>query len=224
MHTFCERPLSELVRTRRATDAFTPEPMPDDDLEKILYACLEAPSSYSLQPWRFVVVRDAEQRIRLRAAAMNQQKVEDAPVVIVACGDALGWREDLEEIIRLGRVHDIGGDAWADRKRRNVIADSHPNISMWLTKQTMIAATTMMGMAEALGYDTGPMEGFDEEEVRTVLGIPTHVRVLLLLAVGHLRGEDGKYPGRLSRSRTVFAERYGRPFRFRKMTRLVKMI
>jgi nitroreductase len=216
LHTLCERPLSELVRTRRATDAFTPEPIEDDDLERILHAGLEAPSSYNLQPWRFVVVRDPEQRIKLRAAAINQQKVQHAPVVIVACGDTLGWREDLEEVIRLGQEQGIGGDAWAQRKRKNVTADlgSHPNISMWVTKQTMIAATTMMWMAEALGYDTGPMEGFDEEEVRTVLGIPRHVRVLFLLAIGHLRGEDGKYPGRLSRSRTVFAERYGQSFRF----------
>ena len=111
-----------------------------------------------------------------------------------------------------------GGDAWAQRKRKNVTADlgSHPNMSMWVAKQTMIAATTMMWMAEALGYDTGPMEGFDEEAVRTVLGIPTHFRVLFLLAIGHLRGEDGKYPGRLSPSRTVFADRNEQPFQFTK--------
>jgi nitroreductase len=214
MRAFRERPLTELVRARRATDAFTPEPIPGQDLHRILQAGLEAPSSYNLQPWRFVVVRDQEKRRKLRVAAMNQQKVEDAPVVIVACGDTLGWREDLEEIIRIGREHGIGGDAWADRKWRNVTADlsSHPNISMWVTKQTMIAATTMMWMAEALGYDTGPMEGFDEEQVRAVLGIPKHVRVLFLLALGHLKGEDGKYPGRLLASRTLFAERYGQRF------------
>jgi nitroreductase len=211
-----EKPLSELVRLRRATDSFTPEPISDGDLEEILRAGLEAPSSYNLQPWRFVVVRDRSQRRKLRMAAMNQQKVEEAPVVIVACGDTLSWREDLEEVIRFGQEHGIGGDAWAQRKRTNVTADlgSHPNISMWVAKQTMIAATTMMWMAEALGYDTGPMEGFDEEDVRKVLGIPTHVRVLFLLAIGRLRGEDGKYPGRLSRSRTVFGECYGLPLRF----------
>ena len=214
MRTFRERPLAELVRTRRATDAFRSEPIPREELEQILQAGLEAPSSYNLQPWRFVVVRDQERRRKLRIAAMNQRKVEDAPVVIVACADTLGWREDLEEIIRIGRENDIGGDAWADRKRRNVIADlsSHPNISMWVTKQTMIAATTMMWMAEALGYDTGPMEGFDEDKVREVLAVPEHVRVLFLLALGHLQGEDGKYPGRLPPSRTLFAERYGQPF------------
>ena len=214
MRIFREKPLTELVKTRRATDSFISQPIAKEDLEQILKAGLEAPSSYNHQPWRFVVVRDQEQRRKLRIAAMNQRKVEDAPVVIVACGDTLGWREDLEEIIRIGREHDIGGDAWADRKRRNVIADlgSHPNISMWVTKQAMIAATTMMRMAEALGYDTGPMEGFDENKVRAVLGVPEHVRVLFLLALGHLQGEDGKYPGRLPPARTLFAERYGQTF------------
>src|SRR5437773_2085019 len=209
-----EKPLSELVRLRRATDTFAADSIADSDLEEILRAGLEAPSSYNLQPWRFVVVRDVSQRRKLRVAAMNQEKVEEAPVVVVACGDTLGWREDLEEVIRLGQEHGIGGDAWAQRKRKNVTVEcgSHPNMSMWVAKQTMIAATTMMWMAEALGYDTGPMEGFDEEAVRTVLNIPAHVRVLLLLAVGHLVGEDGRHPGRLSPARTVFSETYGQPF------------
>ncbi len=209
-----ETPLFELVRSRRATDNFSPEPVSDSDLQEILRAGLEAPSSYNLQPWRFVVVRDLHQRRKLRAAAMDQPKVEEAPVVIVACGDTLGWREDLKEVIRLGQEHGIGGEAWAQRKRKNVTADlsSHRNMPMWVAKQTMIAATTMMWMAEALGYDTGPMEGFDEEQVRAVLNIPATVRVLLLLAVGHLVGEDGRYPGRLSPARTVFSETYGQPF------------
>src|SRR5438094_9298666 len=209
-----EKPLSELVRLRRATDTFAAESIADSDLEEILRAGLEAPSSYNLQPWRFVVVRDGNQRRKLRMAAMNQQKVEEAPVVIVACGDTLGWREDLEEVLRLGQEHGIGGDAWAQRKRKNVTADlrSHRNMPMWVAKQTMIAATTMMWMAEALGYDTGPMEGFDEEQVRAVLTIRATVRVLFLLAVGQLIGEDGRYPGRLSPARTVFSETYGQPF------------
>jgi nitroreductase len=79
----------------------------------------------------------------------------------------------------------------------------------WVTKPTMIAATTMMWMAEALGYDTGPMEGFYEDHVRQVLEIPNHVCVLFLMAIGKLDGEDSKYPGRLPASRTLFAERYG---------------
>ena len=211
--TQSERQFIEIVRGRRATPAFSPSPVHGEDLKRILEAGLEAPSSYNMQPWRFVVVRDPEQRRRLRAAAMNQEQVEQAPVVIVACGNTEGWREDLEEVIRIGRDHGFNEESRIERKRKNVPADlgSHPNIAMWVTKQTMIAATTMMWMAEALGYDTGPMEGFYEDQVREVLGIPEHVRVIFLLTVGHLQGEDSKHPGRLPASRTVFSERYGQP-------------
>jgi nitroreductase len=204
---------ADIIRQRRATPAFSTMAVRDDDLHTILAAGLEAPSSYNLQPWRFVVVRDLEQRKRLRVAAMNQAQVEDAPVVIVACGDTQGWNEDLDDVIGIGRTHGFDQESVIDRKRKRVTDDigSHPNIGMWVAKQTMIAATTMMWAAEALGYDTGPMEGFDEDQVRQVLGIPRHVRVIFLLAVGHLQGEDGRYPGRLPASRTVFGERYGAP-------------
>ena len=208
-----EKKLADIVRERRATPAFSQTPVRDEDLRKILHAGLEAPSSYNMQPWRFVVVRDPEQRKRLRVAAMNQEQVEQAPVVIVACGDTEGWKEDLAEVIRIGRAHGFDDKSRIERKRRNVTEDlgSQPNMGMWVTKQTMIAATTMMWMAEALGYDTGPMEGFYEDQVRKILGIPENVRVIFLLAVGHLQGADGSYPGRLPVSRTVFAERYGQP-------------
>ena len=45
-----------------------------------------------------------------------------------------------------------------------------------------------------------------------MLNIPAHMRVLFLLAIGRLRGEDDRYPGRLLPARTVFAETYGQPF------------
>ena len=219
-----DKNFSDVVRARRATPAFSSDPIDDQDLKKILRAGLEAPSSYNMQPWRFVVVRDPEQRKRLRLAAMNQEQVEQAPVVIVACGDTKGWKEDLEDVIRIGRNRGFTSEAQIERKRRNVTQDlgSQPNMAMWVTKQTMIAATTMMWMAETLGYDTGPMEGFHEDEVREVLGIPRHVRVIFLLAIGRLKGKDGQYPGRLSASRTVFADRYGDPLDLEDCGRLAK--
>ena len=95
--------LSQAIAGRRATPSFDGVPIPDADLKKIIDAGLHAPNSYNLQPWRFVVVRSAEQKKRLRGASFNQAKVEEASVVIVACGDADGWRNgDLEEMLRQG--------------------------------------------------------------------------------------------------------------------------
>jgi nitroreductase len=54
-----EKPLSQAIQERRATPSFEDVPIHNADLEKIIRAGLEAPSGYNLQPWRFVVVRDA---------------------------------------------------------------------------------------------------------------------------------------------------------------------
>ena len=206
-----ERPLSQVVRERRATPHFEATPVPDEDLRKILEAGLSAPSGYNLQPWRFVVVRDAEQRKRLRAAAMNQQKVEEAPVMIVACGDSDAWHgEALDEMLRISAQNGYGGDPEKMKKTLNETFVNHANLPMWLNRQVMIAFTHMLLMAEALGYDTAPMEGFWEDKTRATLKIPESVRVVALLGIGRLKGDDKKYGGRRPLDHIVFAEEWGK--------------
>src|SRR2546421_6518107 len=101
-----EKPLSQVIQERRATPQFEHGPIHVADLEKIIRAGLEAPSGYNTQPWRFVVVRDPEQKKKLRQAAFGQPKVEQASAVIVACGDPLGWKDDdLEEMHRTSTQH-----------------------------------------------------------------------------------------------------------------------
>ena len=216
-----EKMLSQAIRDRRATLSFLPDPVPENDLKKILEAGLSAPSAYNLQPWRFVVVREAEQRARLRQAAMNQLKVEEAPVVIVACADLDGWRSgDVDEIIRLAQQHGYGDEARYASMRKNIAnffsaagnaGGLAPDFAVWANRQTVIAFTTMMWMAEVLGYDTAPMEGFYEDKVKATLSIPAHVRVVALLAIGHRKGEDKVFAGRFAMQRTVFAEKWGNP-------------
>jgi nitroreductase len=214
-----EKTLSVAIVERRATPGFLPDTVPEADLRRILEAGLLAPSSYNLQPWRFVVVRSTEQRARLREAAMHQPKVEEAPVVIVACGDPQGWRTNLDEELRVAQEHGWGGEKEHASVRKNVTrffesgpgnaGGTAPDFAVWVNRQTMIAFTTMMWMAEVLGYDTAPMEGFYEDKVKAALGIPEQVRVVVLLAIGRRKGEDKRFAGRLSMAQTVFAENWG---------------
>src|SRR5271163_1802417 len=97
-----KKTLIEAIEERRATPSFDGTPIPADDLKQILDAGLHAPSGYNMQPWRFIVVQSAEQKRKLRAASYNQGKVEEASAVIVACGDADGWRRDLDLMLELG--------------------------------------------------------------------------------------------------------------------------
>jgi nitroreductase len=216
MENTIEKPLSQAISARRATSSFDGRPIPGDDLKKIIEAGLKAPSGYNLQPWRFIVVRSPEQRKRLRTASYNQAKVEEASAVIVACGDADGWRNgDLEEMLRLGRE---GGmpENYAEQAKTTIpeYLSNHPNLPMWLNRHVMIAFTSMMMMAEVLGYDTAPMEGFEEQKVREVLRLPLSYNVVALLAIGHAKGPEKFSGGRFSVARTVFGEEYGKPIKF----------
>src|SRR5262245_26205448 len=101
-----ERFLSEAVAKRRATPAFDSSAVADDVLASILRAGLEAPSGFNLQPWRFVVVRSPEQKRRLRQAAMDQPKVEEAGAIIVCCGDPEAPRgRNLDEVFAEAAAH-----------------------------------------------------------------------------------------------------------------------
>jgi nitroreductase len=214
-----ERLLSEVIAERRATPSFDGSPVPDDVLSTIVRAGLESPSGYNLQPWRFIVVRSAEQKRRLRDAAMGQAKVEEAGAVIVCCGDLNAPRgRDLDEVLAESARH-----GFSEEQNQKVRETLHsvfdapagnalgitPDYAVWTNRHVMIAFTTMMWMAEALGYDTAPMEGFFEDKVKSVLSIPDGVRVVALLGIGKRKGPDKPYAGRRQLRDVCFAEKWG---------------
>ncbi|PYY16017.1 MAG: nitroreductase family protein [Acidobacteria bacterium] len=210
-----EKTISAVITERRSTPRFASAAVAEEDLRRIVVAGLESPSGYNLQPWRFVVVQSPEQRRKLRVASHEQPKVEQAPVVIVALGDPEGWREgDLDAMIRIGAEHGYSHPSKSGEMRQMIhrYFSEHGNMPMWLNRQVMIALTTMMLMAEALGYDTALMEGFDDRKVREAVGAPERMEVICLLAIGHREGEDKRYGGRFPAERVIFSERFGNPF------------
>ncbi|SRR5579883_1603134 len=218
-HSQEEALLSELLKKRRATVSFDGSLVPDNILLTILKAGIESPSGYNLQPWRFIVVRDAEQKRHLGEAAMGQAKVEEAGVVIVCCGDLHAPRSNnLDEVLAEAAKHGFSEDQ--NQRVREVINKTFnapagnamgiaPDYAVWVNRHVMIAFTTMMWMAEALGYDTAPMEGFFEDKVKSVLTIPDHVRVVALLGIGKLKGQDKPYAGRRKLQDICFMEKWG---------------
>jgi nitroreductase len=203
--------LTQAIRERRATPSFDGEAIPPGDLRQILDAGLSMPSGYNIQPWRFIVVQHPEQRKRLRAASYNQAKVEEASAVIVACGDRDGWRKDLDEVLRMGREGGMS-ESYAAQAAQSVPAylSSFTNEQMdgWLNKMVMIPFTAM-----TLGYDTAPMEGFEQQNVCETLRLPMSYHVVALLGIGHLQGPDKFNGGRFDMAHTVYGEEYGKPLK-----------
>jgi nitroreductase len=208
--------LPDAIRERRSTPSFDGSPISQEDLRLILEAGISAPSGYNVQPWRFVLVQSPEQKRRLRAASYNQAKVEEASAVIVCCGDADGWRRDADEIVSMG-VSGGMPEGYAAQLKSHVEAYlsslSTEQMQGWLNKQVSLAVAHMLLMAEAMGFDTAVMEGFEQDRVHEALRLPLSYWVVSLLAIGRLKGPDKYFGGRFDLNRVAFAEEFGKPLR-----------
>jgi nitroreductase len=76
----------ELVKSRYSVRSYQARPVEQDKLDRILEAVRLAPSGSNRQPWKFVVVRDAEVRRRLVAACSDQPFIAQAPIVVAGVG------------------------------------------------------------------------------------------------------------------------------------------
>lgn len=75
----------EAILKRRSIRNYLDKPVEKEKLERVLEAGRQAPSASNMQPWRIVLVTDAETRTKLAKAASHQNFVADAPAVIVGC-------------------------------------------------------------------------------------------------------------------------------------------
>lgn len=204
------KPLAEVVLDRRATMQFNSEEVPEEYLRAILEFGAQAPSGYNFQPWRFVVVRDEENRKRLQKVAFNQAKIAQAPVVIIAVGMKEEWKQTADEVFREGAERGAGSkDNLESAKQQAIGFVSSMDAAMWVNRHTMIALTTMTLVAEAYGFDTALMEGFDAAGVKREFAVPDEGEVVALLAIGRVQPPDKPYTGRFPLDRIVFGERFG---------------
>lgn len=209
------KPITQILLERRATNHFTDEEVPEEYLEAILKLGTQAPSGYNLQPWRFIIVRDAENRKRLQQVAFNQPKVAEAPVIIIAVGMKEEWKELADEVFYEGAERGAGKlDGWeAYRDGALQFLTGMQQMPVWVNRHTMIAFTTLMYVAEAYGFDTAPMEGFDAAGIKREFNIPEEGEVCALLAIGRAAPPEKAYPGRFDLERIVFSESFDTPWK-----------
>jgi nitroreductase len=207
------KPITQVLLDRRATAHFKSDPVPAEYLEAILRFAAQAPSGYNLQPWRFIVVREKQNRQRLQKAAMDQAKVGEAPVVIIAFAVKDDWKNHMDSIFQEGVRRGVGkADQMENIEKMAAKYLDHFPAAVWLNRHTMIAFTTMMLVAEAYGLDTAPMEGFDPEAVKEEFALPPEAEVIGLLAMGFAKEPDKVYGGRLALEEVIYEEEFGQPW------------
>ncbi|MEB3280724.1 MAG: nitroreductase family protein [Lyngbya sp.] len=207
--------LTEAIKGRRAARAFRSDPIPSVILQEILELGVQAPSGYNLQPWRFVVVRSLENKQKLKACAFDQRQVEEAPVVLICCGDRRVNQSDyIESVIELGKKEGAMNDAYADFIRKSIPAlfENRPcfeSLEAWTNRHTMLAVAHLMIVARSYGVDSCPMEGFVTNQVKEAFKIPEEVDVCCILALGYADEPFKQYGGRFDVEKVCYGETYG---------------
>ena len=176
---------------RRSVRAYEPEPVPPAEMEQLLDVVRRAPSAFNLQPWRFVVVESPQVRTRIAEAGGNQRQLLTAPTVIVLYTDMADALARVDEVVHPGMDAERQATA-REGILRAFAARSAEEREDWGAQQGNIALGYLLLAAESLGYQTSPMLGFNPRRVKEALGLPEHVRIPALVAIG--RGAEEGFP------------------------------
>lgn len=196
----------DAIEARRAVKHFDPEHRITPEEEKKLFeAVLLSPTSFNIQNWRFVVVRDPELLAQVRAVSWNQAQVTDASLLVVLCADLNSWEKSPERYWRTApqefRDFIVPAIDGYYRGREGVQRDE-------AMRSCGIAAQTLMLAAKALGYDSCPMVGFDFDAVAKLVNLPADHVIALMVAVGKAVEPARPRGGQLALDEVVLTDRF----------------
>lgn len=183
--------ITEALTWRRAIRTFDPtKKVSDDDIKTILESANLSPSSFGLEPWKFMVITNPEIRMKLRAVGYDQPKITDASHLIVITRRTDSENLPNELVARTTQSQNKTAEDLAGFKQMIDGAVANKEIGLardsWLAAQTYIALGIMIETASLLGIDNGPMEGFDAVKVSEVLGLTEkNLFAVTMLALGY---------------------------------------
>ena len=182
----------QISETRRAINFFDPEKEVKEELIKeMIELAAKAPSSFNLQPWNLILLKDQKEKETLKALAWDQPKVVEAPVVLIVLADKEGWREGHQTVEKNWQEMLNSGAMQAEQREwflnaAKSLYNWNPEASIaFAAKNTGFFAMSLMYAATGLGLESHPMDGFDHEGVREKFNIPDNYLVPLLLAIGY---------------------------------------
>lgn len=190
-----------VVKSRRSVRVYDPNfAISKDEIDELLRTAVLAPSSSNLQPWRFLVIQDAERKQQLLPIAFNQQQVVEASAVIAVLADLKSYEKAeliYDQAVKAGYMSEATKTDFVSRtvgmygslppaKLRDIALVDGGLVSM----QLMLAA-------KAKGYDTVPMGGYDAAKFKEAFGISEQYAPVMLIALGKA-AKEGHPTARMS--------------------------
>lgn len=187
----------EALNWRYACKKYNPaKKLNEEQLNTILEALRLTASSYGMQPWEFVVVRNEELREKMVGASYNQSQVKNASHLIVLCR-----KEDVGEahvdayLEDIAKTRGVEMDSLAGFKKMMMLTASKPTEQKihWMKDQVYIALGNLLTVCALLGVDATPMEGFSPSKVDDILDLKSMgLKSVLLCPIG-FRADDDSY-------------------------------
>ncbi|MEM9559412.1 MAG: nitroreductase family protein [Planctomycetota bacterium] len=173
---------------------------------RLLEAAIQSPTSFNIQHWRFVILRDPALRAKIRAELGNDQaQMTDASLLVLMTADQDAWKKDPARYWRtapqevsdllvnwMGPFHE--GREWLQRD------EAQRSIGM--------AMQTLMLAAKSMGYDSCPMIGFDIEKVAELINLPGDHVMGPMVAIGKGTKDPWPKPGQLALDDVIVEDRF----------------
>ena len=207
----------DVVRQRRSIRKYTATPVPPQVIEKALDAALLAPNSSNLQTTEFYWAKSQKLKSILIEACLNQGAAATAAELIVVVADRSLWKKHAKAVLAaqggakaLPRVLNYYGRlipfiyGWAWLWPLNLLLftliglfrpmmrrpSSSRDLDEVAIKSAALASQNFMNAITASGFDTCPMEGFDEARVKRGLRLNWTSRIVMVISIGK-REESG---------------------------------
>lgn len=186
----------DALKWRYAVQKFdTEKKLTDEQLQKILEATILSPSSFGLQPWKFIVVTNPEVRVKLREAGYGQPKISEASHLIVFAvekniDDSL-VDTYIKSVSGIRNIPVEGLMGYADTIKRSIANKSMQERLEWATRQVYIALGVTVTAASIEEIDSAPMEGFEPHKFDEILGLDKRgLESKVILALGFRASDD----------------------------------
>ncbi len=147
--------VSKAVKERRSIRSFLKKDIPEDIVHKLIDALIWAPSAGNLQSRKFYFVKDEKLKKQIASAALGQEFITEAPVVIVGCADS-----------KIGHHYGQRG------------------IELYSIQDVSVSIMAMMLVAYENGLGTCWVGAFREEEVSRILNLPGNLRPVAIVPAG----------------------------------------
>ena len=196
----------DTIYGRRAVKHFDPEfRLSEVERTKLLQAAIQAPTSFNIQHWRFVVVDEPALRKQIRELGNDQAQITDASLLIIMTADLGAWKKeptrywvnapkDVAELLVgwMGPFHEGREQLQRDEAMRSI----------------GMAMQTLMLAAKAMGYESCPMIGYEFDKVAELINLPDDYCIGPMVAIGKGTKNPWPKPGQLPLEEVVISNRF----------------